>query len=71
MFCGDCVKMGKDFAQNFKGQKNCLLRQEKASSHTSFFTTEYVTKNNMTVVFHPLYFSLYPPFEDKTERRPF
>jgi hypothetical protein len=36
-------------------QKNWLLHHENAPSYTSFFTRELFTKNNMTVISHPLY----------------
>jgi hypothetical protein len=39
-------------------QKNCQLHDDKAPSHTSIFTGEFLTKNNMTMVPHPPYFSL-------------
>jgi histone-lysine N-methyltransferase SETMAR len=59
-------------------QKNWLLHHDNTPSHTSFFTTEFLSKNNMTVISHPPYspdlaprdFSQ-PPVEDKTERPPF
>jgi hypothetical protein len=51
--------------------KEVLLHHDNSLSHTSFFTREFLTKNNMTIVPHPPYFSLVSPFEDKTERPPF
>jgi hypothetical protein len=36
-------------------QKNWLLHHDNASSHTSFFTREFLTKNNITVVPQPPY----------------
>jgi hypothetical protein len=51
-------------------QKNWLLHHDKAPSHTSFFTREFLTRKNMTLVSHPPYFSV-SPIEDKTERLPF
>jgi hypothetical protein len=41
-----------------------------ASSHTSFFTREGFTNNNMTVIPHPPYVSV-SPTEGRTERLPF
>jgi hypothetical protein len=41
-------------------QKNWLLRYNKAPSRTSFYTREFLTENNMTVVPYPRYFSLLP-----------
>jgi hypothetical protein len=51
-------------------QKNWLMNQDNAPSHTSFFTRKFLTKSNMAVVPHPPYFSV-SPIEDKTERPPF
>jgi hypothetical protein len=56
----DCVKMCEYFAPNFGEKRNvCCI--------TSFSTSEFLTKNNMTVVPHPPFYSLFP-IEDKTER---
>jgi hypothetical protein len=44
-------------------QKNWLLHHDNAPSQTSFFARKFFTKNNMTVVPHPPYFSV-SPFED-------
>jgi hypothetical protein len=59
-------------------QKNWLLHHDNAPFHTSFFTREFLTKNNMTVIPHPPYSpDLAPcnfpvsPIKDKTERPPF
>jgi hypothetical protein len=41
-------------------QKNWLLHHDNAPSHTSLSTREFLTENNMTVVPHSLYFSLFP-----------
>jgi hypothetical protein len=41
-------------------QGNWLLHHGNAPSHTSFFTREFLTKNNMTVILHPPYFFLFP-----------
>jgi hypothetical protein len=48
-------------------QKKWLLHHDKAPTHTSFFTREVLTKNNMTAPPHPPYYSA-SPIEDKTER---
>jgi hypothetical protein len=37
-------------------QKNWLLHHDNALSHV--FTGEFLTKNNMTVILHPPYFSV-------------
>jgi transposase len=60
-------------------QKNWLLHHDNAPSHTSFFTREFLTKNNMTVVPHPPYspdlapcdFSLFPLLKRKLKGRHF
>jgi hypothetical protein len=44
-------------------QKNWQFHHNKAPSHTSFFIRGFLTKNNMTVIPHPPYFSI----ENKTE----
>jgi hypothetical protein len=36
-------------------QKKWLLHHDNAPSHTSFFTREFLAKNNMTVIPHPPY----------------
>jgi hypothetical protein len=65
-FYSDRVRMCEHFEPN-SDYKNWLLHHDKAPSDISFFTTEFLTKNNMTVVSHPtLLFSL-SPIEDKTE----
>jgi hypothetical protein len=46
--------------------KNWLLRHDSAQSYTFFFTREFLTKSNVTVLPppHTPYFSVYP-IEDK------
>jgi hypothetical protein len=39
-------------------QKNLLLLNDNAPSHTSFFTREFLTKYNMTVAPHPTFLCL-------------
>jgi hypothetical protein len=46
-----------------------LLHHNNASSHASFFTIEFLSKNNMAVVPHPFNFSV-SPIQDKTETDP-
>jgi hypothetical protein len=41
-------------------QNNWLLHHDNALSHTSFFTREFLTKNNMAVARHPPYLSPFP-----------
>jgi hypothetical protein len=40
-------------------QNNWVLHHDNAPSHISFFTREFLTKNNLTVAPHPPYFSLF------------
>jgi hypothetical protein len=50
--------------------KNWLLHHNKAPSHTSFLTREFLTKNNMAVIpSHPT--SLFPRLKIKLEGRHF
>jgi hypothetical protein len=55
MFYGDCMKLCEGFTPNLWEQKNWLLHHNNAPSHTFFFTREFLTKNNMTVIPHPPY----------------
>jgi hypothetical protein len=52
-------------------QKNWPLHHDNASSRTYFFTREFLTKNSMTVVSHPPYFSLFPRRKIKLKSRHF
>jgi histone-lysine N-methyltransferase SETMAR len=52
-------------------QKNWLLHHDNALSHTSFFTREFLVKNNTTVIPHPPYFSLFLRFKIKMKGRHF
>jgi hypothetical protein len=60
-------------------QQNWPLLHDNALFHTSFFTREFLTKNNMAVISHlpkltvfaTCYFSLFSLIEDKAERLPF
>jgi hypothetical protein len=56
MFYGKWVKMCK--------QKSWLLHHDNTTAHISFFAREFLTKNNITVVPQPPYFSA-SPNEDK------
>jgi transposase len=51
-------------------QNNWLFQHDNAPYHTSFFTKEFWTKNNMTIVLQPSYFSSFSPIEYKTEGAP-
>jgi hypothetical protein len=77
-FYGDRVKICEDFAPNFGNKKNWLLNHDNIPSYSSFFTREFFTRNNMTVIPHPPYSPDLAPFNfsvlligDKTERPPF
>jgi hypothetical protein len=52
-------------------QKDWLLHHNNAPSHNSFFTTEFLTGNNMTLVLNPHYFFLLPPIAGRSEMPPF
>jgi hypothetical protein len=41
-------------------QKNWLLYHDNSLSHTFFFTREFLTEDNMTVILHPPYSSPFP-----------
>jgi hypothetical protein len=55
----------------FLRQKNWVLHYDKSPSNISFFTREFLTKHNMTVVPHPPYFSLFPRVKIKLKGRDF
>jgi hypothetical protein len=55
------VKICEDFALNW------LLHHGNTPSHTSFFTWEFLTRNNMTVVPNRPYFLLFPPLKGTIE----
>jgi hypothetical protein len=59
--------MCEDFAPNF-GVKSTGYN---SPSHISFFTREFLAINNMTVVPHPPYFSLFPLLKIKLKGRHF
>jgi hypothetical protein len=46
-------------------KKNRLLHHDNAPFHTSFSTREFFTTNNITLVPHPPYFSLFPRLKIK------
>jgi hypothetical protein len=47
------------------------MRHDNVPCHTFFFTREFYNKNNMTVVAHPPYFSLFPRLKIKLKGRHF
>jgi hypothetical protein len=47
------------------------MHHDNAPSNNYFFTKEFFTKNNMTVVLHPPHFHLFPPLKIKLKRRHF
>jgi hypothetical protein len=58
-FYGDCMNMCASFAPKF-GDKRTGCCMTITLSHTSVLTREFFTKNNMTVIHHPPYLSLFP-----------
>jgi hypothetical protein len=62
--------MCEDFAPNF-GDKRTGCYITTTYSHTSFFTREFLSKNNMTAVPHPPYFSLFSRLKIKLKDRHF
>jgi hypothetical protein len=47
--------------------KNWLLHHNNARSHASFFTREFLTKNNITVIPDQPYISLFPRLKIKVK----
>jgi hypothetical protein len=62
--------MWEDFAPNLGGERTgcCIMT---ANRITLLFTREFLAKNNMTVVPHPPYFSLFPELKIKIKGRRF
>jgi hypothetical protein len=60
-YCKNVLKLCPELWQ----RKNWLLHHDNTPSHTSFFTREFLTRNNMTVVPHPPNFSLFPKLKIK------
>jgi hypothetical protein len=58
-YCCDVLQRLKNLPKLWQ-QKNWLLHHDNALFHTSLLTGEFLTKNNMTVVLHPPYVSLFP-----------
>jgi hypothetical protein len=59
----------KTLLQAFVTKELATASQQHTISHFPFHQ-EFFTKNNMIVIIHPPYFSVFPT-EDKTERPPF
>jgi hypothetical protein len=59
MFYGECILLQTLGTEELAGY------QDNTPSHTSFFTREFFTKNNMTVILHPPYLSLFPQLQVK------
>jgi hypothetical protein len=59
------ARMCEDFVPNFGDKNNWLLHHDNAPFQDSFSTRKIFTKNNITVVPHPFYFSLFPRFNIK------
>jgi hypothetical protein len=51
-FYDDCVKMRRLRSELWR-QKNWLSHQDNTQSHISFFTKDFLTKSNMTVIPFP------------------
>jgi hypothetical protein len=51
--------------------KELAVHHNNALSHTSFFTMDFLTKNNMTDIPHLPYFSLFPRLKIKLKGRHF
>jgi hypothetical protein len=74
ILCGVLQRMRKNVRKlrlELWRQKNWLLHHDNAPPHTSFLIREFLTKNNMTVVPHPLYFPLFPRLKIKLKGRYF
>jgi hypothetical protein len=52
-------------------QRNWLLHRKNAPSHISFYTAEFLTKNQHDYRPQPTLVFSVSPIEDKTERPPF
>jgi hypothetical protein len=52
-------------------QKSWLLHYDNTPLRTSFSTREFLTRNNVTVILHPPYFSLFPRLKVKLKGRHF
>jgi hypothetical protein len=67
-FYDDFVKMCKDFGPNFGDERTgCFITT--APSHTSFFTKEFLIRNNKSIVPHRPYMSLFSHLKIKLEGR--
>jgi NAD-dependent dihydropyrimidine dehydrogenase PreA subunit len=58
MFYGDCVKICEDFALNFGDKRTGCCFTTAHPFTLPFSPKNFFTKNNMTVISHPAYFSL-------------
>jgi hypothetical protein len=74
-YCCDVLQQLHENMRRFHSelwqQKNWLLHYNNALSYTSFFTREFLTKNNMTVITYLSYFSLFPQLKIKLKGRHF
>jgi hypothetical protein len=61
----------RNFLPKLLLQNKWLLHHDNATSHTSFYTREVLTKTNMTHVPHQSYFSLFPRLKTKPKGRYF
>jgi hypothetical protein len=60
MFYGDCMKMCEDFTPKLRQQKSWLLHHNNTPSYTFFFARDFFAEDNMIVIPHSPYFSLFP-----------
>jgi hypothetical protein len=70
MFYADCTKIFKDFAPNFR-DKISGSYITKTHRLTLLFHQGFLTKNNMTLVPHPPYFTLFHRLKIKLKGRHF
>jgi hypothetical protein len=67
---GDCVKICEDSAPNFGDNRTGCCITTSTVSHFQF-TREFLTQNNVTVLPHPPYFSLFSRLKIKLKGRHF
>jgi hypothetical protein len=78
-FCGDCVKTCEDVAPELWREQTWLLHHDNAPSHTFVLTQQFLAKDEMDVIPHPLYspglapsdFFLFPKMKLKLKGRRF
>jgi hypothetical protein len=70
-FCGECVKMCEDFIPNIGDKRtgSCITTTHHLTLF--FFTREFLTKSNIAIFFHTLYFSLFHQLKIQPKGRHF